>query len=143
VLSSQGFVVTALKLLTNVGTPRRSYVNFAPSNAITNTSTETAFDPTYTVPDQNSFSLPPHTTIRMRAWGVISTGVLNLGLTLRIRWGNISGTVIASSGGITVAGLLSDGGWWMESVIILRTPAVAGTAECQYRQLFNEQRYGQ
>jgi hypothetical protein len=97
----------------------------APSNVITNSTAETAFDPTYTLPSQSDFTLTPHTTIRLRAWGIVSTGALNLGFTLRMRWNSLSGTIIASSGGITVAGLLSDGGWWMESIVILRSSVLA------------------
>ena len=127
--------MAALVPITRVGTPRQSFINPSASNVITGT-TETAFDQIYTLPSQFSGYLPPNTTIRLRATGVITTGLASLGFTFRIRWGGVSGTVIATSGSINIVAGLSDGGWEVDSVIILRYPAAAGTAECDTRGRF-------
>lgn len=111
--------------------PRRTYLNSAVSNVVTNTTTETVLDQFYTHPATNVETSNPNTAIRLEASGVMSTGILNLGFNFRMRWGGIGGTVIATTGGISVASSLSDGGWWFRSTIFLRNPSFIGTAECQ------------
>lgn len=120
----------ALVSVTNPAVPRRTYANTAPSNTVTNTTSETAFDQYFTMPSQFE-GLTPNSLVRFYASGIMSTGLLNLGFTFRIRWGGAGGTIVATTGGISLTASLSDGGWYCRSEFMIRTPAAAGAAECQ------------
>lgn len=123
--------MTALVLLANSASQRRSYINGSPSNTVTNTTTETAFDQVFTLPSQSQQTVTQNTAIRLQAWGIMSSGLLNLGFTFRLRWGGISGTIIATTGSINVASSLSDNGWFADAVIMIRSTGASGTAEAQ------------
>jgi len=123
--------VTALISLSNSSNLPLRYVNSSPSTAITNTATETVFDQIFTYPSQpNRYTLAP-TLIRMKAWGIVSTGLLNLGLTIQSRWGGISGTVLASSGAITLASSLSQQAWNADLTCVIQSTGSSGTMESQ------------
>lgn len=117
--------------ISNVGIVRHCYVNEAVSNIVTNTTTETAFDQFWTL--KSGFGYILNATARIYAQGTISTGLLNLGFTFRIRWGGTgtNGTVIGSSGGIALASSVSDGGWYCNAVITVRDANTAGGGEMQ------------
>lgn len=123
--------MTALVKVTSVAIPPRTYINSVASNTVTSTTTETAFDQVFTLPSQAIDDVKVNTLIRLSAAGTMSTGILNLGFTFRMRFGGISGTVLASTGGVSVAASLSDGGWIFKSDIYVRSVGFSGTGECQ------------
>ena len=124
--------MTQLVLAANtVGASKLCLVNSAPSTAITNTANETVFDQFYTFPSQSQRSTQPTTLIRLKAYGIYSTGLVNLGLTLRVRWGGLSGTLLCSSGSITLAVSANNSGWFVDSMILIQGIGAGGMMESQ------------
>lgn len=123
--------MTALVSASNTQGPRLVYVNSAPSTAITNTTTETVFDTIATYPSQSQRYTLPITRILLEADGVMSTGLLNLGLTIRCRWGGLSGPVIATTGSFTAAASLSSNGWSSRVKILIDATGPSGQIETQ------------
>lgn len=123
--------MTALVSAGNTNGPRLCFVNSGPSSVITNTTTETVFDQVFTYPDQSHRYTLPTTVVRVEAFGVMSTGLLNLGLTLRLRWGGISGSVIATTGAVTLTSSLSNEGWFFKGVCMIDSTGGSGTLEAQ------------
>lgn len=123
--------MASLVPMQNTLNPPMRYVNSAPSSAITNTTTETAFDQIFTFPSMPNRYVQPTTLIRMKAWGVVSTSLLNLGLTLRVRWGGVSGVLLASTGLITLASSLSQQAWNAEMTCAIQSIGASGSMEAQ------------
>lgn len=114
----------------------RCWANSANSNTVTNTTTETAFDQFLTVPAGTGGYT--NAVMRLSAMGIMSTALLNLGFTFRIRWGGtgITGTVIGASSGLSLASSISDGGWSADVVIRVINTDTAGTMELQGQATF-------
>lgn len=121
----------------NTNGPRLLSVNDSASSVITNTTTETAFNCPYTFPSQSQHSIQPVTLIRYKAYGIVSTGLLNLNMTVRARWGGISGTVLCSTGVFALGSLLSDAGWSMNGVLQINSTGASGSMEAQSYGAFN------
>lgn len=108
------------------------YLNTAASSAITNTANETAFDQFFTFPSQSQrYLVPPPLLLRMQAYGLVSTGLINLGMRLRVRWGGVSGSVLLDTGTLTLAGSLSNSGWQCEAACLITTSSASGQLEAQ------------
>src|SRR5262245_27647115 len=103
--------MTALVSLPNAQAKRWCYCNDQVSSAITNITGEQAFDLAFAYPSQSQRAPNTPTLFRFKAMGIMSTGLLNLGMRLRIRVGGLSGAVIADTGAITAAASLSSSGW--------------------------------
>jgi Collagen triple helix repeat (20 copies) len=94
-------------------------------NTVSNTSLETFFASSYTVP---ASTLVMGMALRVRLFGIYSTGVVAPSLALRIYFG---ATVMIASGTLTtVAGVTNDG-WSAEGLFILQTIGAIGTIEAQ------------
>lgn len=94
-------------------------------NTVSNTSSETFFTSSYTV---LANTLAIGTVLRIKLFGVYSTGVVAPSLALKIYFG---ATVLIASGTLTtVAGVTNDG-WSAEGVFTVQTIGVAGTIEAQ------------
>lgn len=121
----------SLALLPNAYSPRFFYASSAPSSAITNTTTETAFDQFLTFPSAPQRYVQPITSLTISANGVISTGLLNLGLTLRVRWGGILGTVVCNTGSFNLSSSLSNAGWSADATFLITGVGASGSIEVQ------------
>lgn len=117
--------------LWNTTAPRRCYANSGPSNTITNTTTETVFDTAYTVINPNVATLVSNSTFRISALGTISTGLISLGFRFRLRWGGLTGPILADTNGITILSSLTNAGWLMHSIVTIVSNDANGTVQGQ------------
>lgn len=101
------------------------------STAITNTNAETIFDQFFTYPSQQSRSPQSPELIRLHADGLISSGLINLGLTINVRWGGLSGALLATTGAITIAASLSQAYWTANMTCVITAPGSSGTMQAQ------------
>lgn len=95
----------------------------ADGTAIANTTTETIIFPNITIPAN---FLQDGRVLRLTAYGRHSTTATPT-LTFRLRWGGVSGTVIAASGAITAGSGVSAAMWKLESLIQVRSNGSSGT----------------
>lgn len=94
-------------------------------NTVTNTSSETFFASSYSVP---AGSLAIGTVLRVKFFGIYSTGVVAPSLILRVYFG---ATILIASGTLTtVAGVTNDG-WSAEGLFTVQTIGASGTIEAQ------------
>jgi hypothetical protein len=94
-------------------------------NTVANTSVETFFTSSYVVPPS---ALVAGMVVRVKLFGVYSTGVIAPTLTLRIYFGS---TVLISSGAITTVAGVTNEGWSGEGLFIVQTIGATGTVEAQ------------
>jgi hypothetical protein len=123
--------VTSLIAIPNNAGPALRYVNSAPSTAITNTASETIFDTVFTLPSQTQYSIQPPSLLRLKCWGILSTGLLNLGLTINIRMGGLQGAIIATTGAITLAASLANAGWKLEAACLITSIGAGASMQAQ------------
>lgn len=95
----------------------------ADGTAIANTTTETIIFPNITIPANY---LQDGRVLRVSAFGRHSTTATPT-LTFRLRWGGVSGTVIAASGGMTAGSAVTAAMWKVEVLIQVRTNGATGT----------------
>lgn len=98
------------------------YANTAASTAITNTTTETAFDSQYTIPAN---ALRAGSKIRVRWQGIATATNGTDTLAIKVYIGGLSGTLLVSAAAVDVANNDLFGG---EVEIIVRTAGASGTA---------------
>lgn len=110
---------------------RSFYTCTAASSVITNTTTETAFDQVFTFPSQSQRYIAPVTFLQMKALGIMSTGLLNLGARVRVRWGGIAGSIILDTGALTLSASLGNQGWQLEAMLLITGSGASGQAEAQ------------
>lgn len=103
------------------------YVNttIPAGNTVANTSIETFFTSSYTVPAN---SLAIGTVLRVRFFGVYSTGVVAPSLTLRVYFGS---TVLITSGTLTTVANITNDGWSAEGLFTVQGIGSSGTIEAQ------------
>jgi hypothetical protein len=94
-------------------------------NTVANTSSETFFTSSYNIPAN---SLTAGTVLRVRLFGVYSTGIVAPSLTLKIYFGP---TVMVASGTLTTVANITNDGWSAEGLFIVQTTGVSGTIEAQ------------
>lgn len=94
-------------------------------NTVSNTSSETFFTSAYSLP---AGSMTIGMVIRVKLFGIYSTGVVAPSLALKLYFGTV--VMIASGTLTTVAGVTNDG-WSAEGLFIVQTIGVAGTIEAQ------------
>ena len=95
----------------------------ADGTAIANTTTETIIFPNVTIPANY---LQDGRVLRLVAYGRHSTTGTPT-LTFRVRWGGVSGTVIAASGAITCGSAVTAAMWRVEVLIQVRSNGSTGT----------------
>jgi len=94
-------------------------------NTVANTSIETFFTSAYAIPPS---TMAVGMVIRVKLFGVYSTGVVAPSLAMRIYFGS---TVMVASGTLTtVAGVTNDG-WSAEGIFIVQTIGAVGAIEAQ------------
>lgn len=94
-------------------------------NTVANTSAETFFASSYSIPG-NSLALG--TVVRLRLFGVYSTGVVAPSLILRVYFGS---NVMIASGTLTTVANIANDGWSAEGLFIVQTTGVSGSIEAQ------------
>jgi hypothetical protein len=95
----------------------------ADGTAIANSTTETIIFPNVTIPANY---MQDGRILRVRAYGRHSTTATPT-LTFRLRWGGVSGTVLAASGALTTGATVTAGMWSAELVIQTRSNGSTGT----------------
>jgi Concanavalin A-like lectin/glucanases superfamily len=94
-------------------------------NTVTNTSAETFFASSYAIPGN---TLAIGTVVRLRLFGVYSTGIVAPSLILRVYFGS---TVMIASGTLTTVANIANDGWSAEGLFIVQTTGVGGSVEAQ------------
>lgn len=99
--------------------------------AVANTTTETILFPNYTIPGN---FLQDGRAVRIRATGAYGTVVTTSPtLTFTLRWGGVTGTVIAKTGAINTSATAQGGGasmtalWTLDAIIQTRSNGSTGT----------------
>lgn len=95
----------------------------ADGTAIANSTTETIIFPNVTIPANY---MQDGRILRVRAFGRHSTTATPT-LTFRLRWGGVSGTVLAASGAVTCGSAVTAAMWGLEAVIQTRSNGSSGT----------------
>lgn len=107
-------------------------VDIADGAQILNTTTETIICPDFTFSASDN-RIYPGAAFNIRSWFDVSNVVTTPGtVTFRVRWGGVAGTVLASTGAIsmdTTARSNFSGG--LDADLIWRTIGSAGSAFCQ------------
>lgn len=111
--------MTSLVALPNALSPRWCYASSGPSTPIVNITGERLFDQVFSYPNQSKKAPNTPTLLRVKCSGIMSTGILNLGMRMRVRLGGLTGTLIGDSGALTATASLSDSGWeaWMTGIL--------------------------
>lgn len=91
--------------------------------AVANTTTETIIFPNVTVPANY---MQDGRTLRLTAYGKLSTTGTPT-ITFAIRWGGVTGTVLATTEAITCASGASNTMWFVQAYITTRTNGATGT----------------
>lgn len=123
----------AVTLIRAPGSISYVYASNSVSNTVTNNTAETVLNQFYTLPSQSQQNVAAKTLIRLRASGIISTALLNFALTLRLRWGGLTGTVVGTTGSLSVGGSLSSAGWNMEADFVILATGTPGSLDAQSR----------
>lgn len=100
----------------------------ASGTAVANTTTETILVPNVTIPANY---LQDGRTLRLTAYGGYGTTSTPT-IQFRLRWGGVSGTVIAATGAMTTTSATGSGAsmtsaWSMEAIIQVRSNGSSGT----------------
>lgn len=95
----------------------------ADGTAIASTTTETIIFPNVTIPANY---MQDGRTLRIRAFGKLSTTGTPT-ITFALRWGGISGTLLATTEAITCASGASNTGWALEAIVQTRSNGAAGS----------------
>lgn len=94
-------------------------------NTVANTSSETFFTSSYTV---LANSLAIGTVLRVKLFGIYSTGVVAPSLILRVYFGP---TVLIASGTLTTVAAITNDGWSAEGLFTVQGIGASGTIEAQ------------
>lgn len=121
--------MTALAMVSNAYTPRLCFASTGPSSAITDSTAETVFDQVCTLPSQSQHIYVAPATARIEAYGFFSTGALFTTCTFRLRLGGLTGTILATTGSITLPASQTDAGWYLDALALFTVVGSAGTVE--------------
>ena len=94
-------------------------------NTVANTTTETAFASTYTIPANR---LKVNSVIRVKLYGTYGTTIISPTLTGKFK---VGGTTVLNTGALTAVANLTNVGWWAEAILIVTSIGVTGTIEAQ------------
>lgn len=95
----------------------------ADGTAVANTTTETIIFPNVTIPANY---MQDGRMLRLRAFGKLSTTGTPT-ITFALRWGGVSGTLLATSEAITTATASANTAWSMEALIQTRSNGATGS----------------
>lgn len=113
------------RVILDVDVPAR-YIAPTPAAAIANSTAELAFNRSYTVPAD---TLAVGQAIRLRMWGKFSSTATATTLTVRVRWGGLTGVVLLLVGPNTVAASAASRVWMIEGDMVVVSIGAAGTIE--------------
>lgn len=91
--------------------------------AVANTTTETIIFPNVTIPANY---MQDGRVLRMRAFGKLSTTGTPT-ITFAIRWGGVSGTILATTEAITMGSGVTNVNWALEAILQTRSNGATGT----------------
>ena len=94
-------------------------------NTVANTTTETAFSSSYTIPANR---LKVNSVILVKLYGTYGTTIVSPTLTGKFK---IGGQTVLNTGALTAVANLSNVGWWADAVLIVTSIGVTGTIEVQ------------
>ncbi len=106
----------------------------ADGTAIANSTTETIIFPNITIPANY---MQDGRILRVKAFGRHSTTTTPT-LTFRLRWGGVSGTVLAASGAMTTGTTVTAAMWSVEALIQTRSNGSTGTLFTVGRAILGE-----
>jgi hypothetical protein len=114
-------------------------VDIADGAQILNTTTETIIAPDFTFAAGDS-RLYQGAAFNIRCWFDVSNVVTTPGtLTLRVRWGGVAGTVLATTGALTLSSTVrSNYAGSMDVDLVWRSIGSAGSAFCMGRAFLND-----
>jgi hypothetical protein len=95
----------------------------ADGTAVANTTTETILFPNITIPANY---LQDGRVLRLTAFGKLSTTATPT-ITFAVRWGGVSGTVLATTEAITTGSGVTNVNWSTECLIVTRSSGATGT----------------
>jgi hypothetical protein len=95
----------------------------ADGTAVANTTTEAIVFPNITIPANY---LQDGRVLRLRAFGKLSTTATPT-ITFALRWGGVSGTIIATTEAITMGSGVTNVNWSIEVLIVVRSNGSSGT----------------
>lgn len=95
----------------------------ADGTAVANTTTEAILFPNQTIPGNY---LQDGRILRITAYGRYSTTATPT-LTFALRWGGVSGTVLAQSGALTGGSTVTNAPWKIELIVQVRSNGATGT----------------
>jgi hypothetical protein len=95
----------------------------ADGTAVANTTTETVIFPNVTIPGNY---MQDGRVLRLRAFGKLSTTGTPT-IIFAIRWGGVSGTLLATTEAITCANGAANTAWSLEAIVQTRTNGSSGT----------------
>ncbi len=109
-----------VKLVTTLEVPL-AYSTDAASSSVLNTTTETPFNKSITIPANR---LKKGDVIRVRAQGIVSNQNSTDTLTIQLKIGGTTGTSIVSTGAVDPA---TNDIWYIEADLVIRTVGASGT----------------
>jgi hypothetical protein len=114
-------------------------VDIADGAQILNTTTEMIIAPDFTFAAGDS-RLYQGAAFNIRCWFEVSNVVTTPGtLTLRIRWGGVAGTVLASTGGVALSATARTSySGSLDADLVFRSIGSAGSAFCMGRAFLND-----
>jgi hypothetical protein len=114
-------------------------VDIADGAQILNTTTETIICPDFTF-SANDNRIYQGAAFNIRAWFDVSNVVTTPGtLTLRIRWGGVAGTVLASTGAVVLSSTArTDYAGSLDADLVVRSIGSAGSMFCMGRAFLND-----
>ena len=120
-----------------VGLGGSIYINTADSSAVANTTTETLFNRSYTLP-VNSLTIGK--SVRVTAGGKYSVAT-STNPTIRFRV-KIGSSVACDSGQFTIAQDSTNNAWWVDCIIVTRTLGAGGTGSANgFVGIYNPQSF--
>lgn len=122
--ATKNYITTQMAALIGGGTKVYSNTDVT-GNTVANTTTETAFTSTYTIPAN---SLSAGDVIRLKLWGVYGTFVTPPNITIKVKIGS---TVVLNSGAITTIGSITNFQWLLDIDLSFFTIGASGTCDSQ------------
>ena len=94
-------------------------------NTIANTTTETAFTSSYTIPAN---ALVAGSVVRIKLWGTYGTTVVSPNLTGKLKIGS---QTLLNTGALSAAINLSNAGWFADASILVQSIGAGGVVDAQ------------
>ena len=94
-------------------------------NTVANTTTETAFSSSYTIPAN---TLVAGSVVRVKLWGVYGTTIISPMLTGKVKWGS---QTLLNTGALSAAVSLTNAGWFADCSFLVQSAGGSGVVDAQ------------